>query len=284
MPNDEKEEVNQIEETLEPKEEEEEDEEDEAVPALEEEPSERDIDELKSASEPSPDETNEKPQETETEDGDEPPPEEEDPVLEQPKPVEGETPREKALRLKVQELRERIRNKDEVIKTTPPPISNEEYDALKEIYTEEELEKVEKLFEVIGKKKGYVKAEEIYARDGNQVLEDFLDDHPEYKPENDVEDVRWNKFKQILTNDYNRSGKQPKELARIFKKVHRDVQEEFGESPKVISHSKRKAQVQKVRSVSHAGGAKKEEVKKESKAPTDPGVRKMFKDFDDDDF
>lgn len=202
----------------------------------------------------------------------------------EPKPVEGETVREKALRKQVAELREQVRNKDEVIKIAQPLISDDEYNALKETYADEELERFEKLFDVIGKKKGYVKAEDVYKDKGQETLNDFLEKHPEYKPENDPEDHRWNAFFKILDKDYNRTGKTPAELQKLFEKVNRDVAEEFGESPKkTIAGSDRRAEIQKVKSVSHAGGTKTEVVKK-SNAPTDPNVRKMFKGFSDDDF
>jgi hypothetical protein len=244
------------------------------VPPLEEKPTEEDVEQLKSVtSEEKIEEEN-----TEIEKIDE------IPALKQSKPVEGETPRERALRIQIQELREKVRAKDEIIKISPTPISNEEYEKLKEVYNDDELDKFEKLFDVIGRKKGYVKAEEIYTKDGNDVLEQFIEKHPEYKPENDPDDVRWNTFKRILTNDYNRAGKQPKELARLFDKVNRDVLEEFGESAKtIIKPNERNAEILKVKSVSHAGGTKTE-IAKKSNAPTDPTVRKMFKDFDDEDF
>ena len=247
---------------------------DDTVPPLEEEVTPEKVEELKADKKP--DESDENEEETETEEETEPL------VPKQPNPVDGETPREKALRIKVQELRKSLRDKDEVIKIAQPTIANEEYEALKEIYSDDELQKVEKLFDVIGKKKGYVKAEEIYTQSGNEVLEQFIEKHPEYKPENDLEDVRWETFKKILTNDYNRVGKNPKELVKLFEKVNRDVLEEFGES-KVIASTRRSAEIQKIRSVSHAGGTKTEVVKK-SNAPTDPKIRAMFKDFDDDDF
>ena len=253
----------------------EEEEDDVVVPALEEEPSEE---EVKEASEKKsiPEKQEEVPEE---EPKGEP---EEIPVPRQPNPVEGETARERGLRIEIQKLREKVRSKDELIKITPPPMDNKEYEALKEIYSDDELQKVEKLFDVIGKKKGYVKADEMYAQSGNEVLESFITKHPEYKPENDPEDVRWNSFRNILVKDYNREGKNPKELVRIFDKVHADVQEMFGEAKNTIA-PKRNAEVQKVRSVSHTGGTKTEVVKK-SNAPSDPKVRAMFKDFDDEDF
>src|SRR3990167_8292927 len=264
-------------ETPEP-EEPEEDENEQVVPALEEEPSEE---EVKQASEKKsiPDEKQEEVSEEETVSAETT---EETPVPRQPNPVEGETPKERALRFKINELREDARKKDELIKITPPPMDNKEYEALKEMYSDEELQNVEKLFDVIGKKKGYVKADEMYAQSGNEVLESFISKHPEYKPENDPEDVRWNSFRNILVKDYNREGKNPKELVRIFDKVYADVQEMFGEAKNTIA-PKRNAEVQKVRSVSHTGGTKTE-VSKKSNATTDPKVRAMFKDFDDEDF
>jgi hypothetical protein len=208
-----------------------------------------------------------------------------DTEIKQPKPVEGETAKEKALRSQIQELREKIRNKDEVIKIAQPLISNEEYEALKETYDDEELEKFEKLFDVIGKKKGYVKAEDVYKDKGQDILNNFLEKHSEYSLEKDPKDERWNTFKKILDRDYNRVGKTPTELSKLFEKVNRDVLEELGETDKkVISSSQqRNAELQKIRSVSHTGGTKTEVVKK-SNAPTDPNVRKLFKGFDDDDF
>lgn len=244
------------------------------VPALEEKPTEEDIKELKTTPKDVVEvlDTEEETEETET------------PAPKQPKPVEGETPREKALRIQIQELREKIRSKDQVIKIVEPLISNEEYEALKETYDDDELQKFEKLFDVIGKKKGYVKAEDVYKDKGQETLNTFLDKHPEYKPENDPEDGRWNTFYKILERDYNRVGKNPTELSKLFEKVNRDVLEELGESPtKTIASSQRNAEIQKIRSVSHTGGTK-QEISKKSNAPTDPNIRKMFKDFDDEDF
>ena len=131
---------------------------------------------------------------------------------------------------------------------------------------------------------GYVKTEDVNRDKGQDVLNKFLDTHTEYKIENDPTDERWNMFTTILNRDYNRSGKTPAELAKLFEKVSRDVAEELGESPKRVI-APRSADTQKIRSVSHAGGTRTQtEVVKKSNAPTDPSVRKMFKGFEDDDF
>jgi hypothetical protein len=266
------------EETLKPETEvetEEENEDETIVPPLEEKPTEEDIKELKTISKDVVEaiDTEEETKETET------------PAPIQPKPVDGETPREKALRMQIQELREKIRSKDEVIKIAQPLISNEEYEALKETYDDDELQKFEKLFDVIGKKKGYVKAEDVYKDKGQDTLNSFLNKHPEYKPENDPQDTRWNIFFKVLERDYNRVGKSPTELAKLFEKVNRDVLEELGETDKKVisSSNQRNAEIQKIKSISHTGGVKIE-ISKKSNAPTDPNIRKMFKDFDDEDF
>lgn len=264
-------------ETPETPEEPEEDEDALVVPPLEEEPSEKEVEEA-SKIKSIPENEEAIPEVPETVVPETP----EIEVPKQPNPVEGETPRERGLRIEIQKLREKVRNKEELLKITPAPMDNKEYDALKEIYTDDELEKVEKLFDVLGKKKGYVKESDIYTKEGQTTWEGFEKQHPEYKPENDPEDVRWNAFKTIIDRDYKREGKSPQELARIFQKVHADVQELFGEIKTTIA-PKRNAELQKVRSVSHTGGTQTE-VSKKSNAPTDPKIRAMFKDFDDEDF
>ena len=60
-----------------------------------------------------------------------------------------------------------------------------------------------KLFEATAKKKGYVKKEELeqqtYKQTTDSVLNDFLNSHPEYKPENDEGDVLWNRLHSKLS-------------------------------------------------------------------------------------
>src|SRR3990167_7748741 len=166
--------VNEISETIIPKEGEEGDD-TQVIPALEEEPSEREIEELKSRAKSSP-----APEEPLEELPEEPL------ALKQPKPVEGETSRELGLRKQIEILREKIRGKEELIKSTPTSITNEEYEQLKEVYSEEEIKQLEVVFDVIGKKKGYVKADELYTQSGNETLDSFIDTHPEYKSANDL--------------------------------------------------------------------------------------------------
>ncbi len=84
----------------------------------------------------------------------------EDEEVEPPKPVEGETPREKALRLEVQRLKKDRRKgeRTEMLKgaEAQPLDDDKEYNEIKEQYTPEELTNMEKLMCVFVKKQGYV--------------------------------------------------------------------------------------------------------------------------------
>jgi len=200
-------------------------------------------------------------------------------------PVAGETPREKALRLEIQRVKTLLREKtvSDLTGNNPAPQGVDDLQQLRDIgYSDEEISNMEKAIDVIAQKKGYVKAEQSYQATVNNIVESFIDSHPEYKPENDPEDVRWTRFEGIIKSGvYNLSGKTPKQLNDIFKKVHRDVIEELGEADVTVEVKRQAAQAQKIKSVSHSGGTKSAPVKKAS--TIDPNVRGMFKGFDDED-
>lgn len=202
----------------------------------------------------------------------------------EPAPVAGETPKEKALRLEIQRLKGMHRKdaiNDLVGKGPAPVVDN--LQELRDIgYSDDEISNMEKAIDVIAQKKGYVKAEQSYQATVNNVVESFIDSHPEYKPENDPEDVRWARFEGIVKSGvYNLSGKTPKQLNDIFKRIHRDVTDELGEADVTVEVKRQAAQTQKIKSVSHSGGTKSAPVKRAS--TIDPNVRGMFKGFDDSD-
>lgn len=215
----------------------------------------------------------------------------------QPKPVEGETPREKALRLEVQRLKG-LRRKEavgEIANATkggpqaPSQAVSDRMAKLRETYSEDEIRAMEEAIDVLAESKGYVKASTSYQQTVNDNLNLFIEENPEYKPENDPEDVRWGRFQEIVGSGvYNLSGKTPQQLQSIFKKIKQDVDEEIGE-PATVTKAKTKdrelrqnaAQNQKIKSVSHSGGTKSAPSKKTT--DIDPSVRGMFKGFDDDD-
>lgn len=202
----------------------------------------------------------------------------------EPAPVAGETPKEKALRLEIQRLKGMHRKdaiNDLVGKGPAPVVDN--LQELRDIgYSDDEISNMEKAIDVIAQKKGYVKAEQSYQATVNNVVESFIDSHPEYKPENDPEDVRWARFEGIVKSGvYNLSGKTPKQLNEIFKRIHRDVADELGEADVTVEVKRQAAQAQKIKSVSHSGGTKSAPVKRAS--TIDSNVRGMFKGFDDED-
>ena len=113
-------------------------------------------------------------------------------------------------------------------------------------------------------------------------MDSFLDTNPEYNPQNDKDDLRWGRFQEILKSGiYNLSGKTSKQLRAIFDRVNKDGIDEFGESVVKTDASKRAAEQQKIRSISHSGGTKV--VQTEVKKVIAPEVRSIFKDFEDDD-
>lgn len=269
--------------------EEDEDGDEEVIPPVEEgeepaEPDEGDPEEPEEPDEPAPsDSSPEDP--TAPKDDD---PEEPSAPSQTPAPVEGETPREKALRLEVQRLKA-LRRKEGIQELIAPPgapaqpsATTERLTKLKERYTPEELAGIEEAIDVIAESKGYVKKSETYQEQVNTLVDEFTSEHTEYKPENDPEDVRWTRFTEILSSGlYNLHGKTPQQLKAIFGRVHKDVTEELGEPTVAVQPRRQAAQRQKVRSVSHSGGTKP--TPQPAKPTVDPKVRDLFKGFDDDD-
>jgi len=203
-----------------------------------------------------------------------------------PKPVDGETPKEYSLRKEVEALREERRQakQERIAGIARPPtqkVADERMTRLKSIYSNEEIQNMEEAIDVIATNRGYIKREETYQGTVNGIVDEFIENHPEYKPNNDKDDVRWNKFQETLLSDYNLLEKTPKQLSQIFAKVNRDVIQELGESDVKNNPNKLNAQLQKIKSVSHAGGTS---ASSSSKPNLDPSVRKMFKGFDEEDF
>lgn len=233
----------------------------------------------------------EEPEEPESEPEAEP---EEVPVEEprQPKPVEGETPRERAYRKEIERLRGEKRKAAHFPVEQQAKASAEvdaEYEKLKESYSADELAQMEKAIDVLAQKKGYVKREHSYREMVNSVTDDFVADHDEYSLAKDTDDLRWNTFQRILGSDYNIQGKSARQLKTIFEKVHRDVQVELGETtpsaPKAPDPKKLEAARQKVASASHAGGTKSATIEPKKKVDTSKHIGGvMFKGFEDDDF
>ncbi len=212
-----------------------------------------------------------------------------EPVVHSKKPVDGETVREKALRLEITRLKQerRMAAQERIAGMAKPPsqeVVDERFEKLKGTYSDDEIRNMEEAIDVIASRRGYVKKADSYQESVNLVLEAFIDSHKEYKPENDKDDLRWNRFQEVLMADYNLQNKTPKQIANILFKVHRDLaMEDYGDVKAPERVNKLNAQQQKIRSVSHAGGNSAPQSKSGNKLSMDESTRKMFKDFSDED-
>jgi hypothetical protein len=184
------------------------------------------------------------------------------------KDVPGETPKERALRLEVTRLRRASREKEqgELIKEQPVAIEDDKTDEeLKNLgYDENQIVGLKKVVDIIASKQGYVKKSNTYKEMADATLNGFIEEHPEYAPENDKDDVYWGRFKSILNSDYNLNGKNSKQITSIFERVDRDVKEELGE--KELEKDKIEAKKRKVGDISHGGsGSSKDKPDKTEK-------------------
>lgn len=203
------------------------------------------------------------------------------------KDVSGETPKERALRQKLaekdQEIR-RMQGKDILDKTPTPTITKKELSEDKKKilarYKPEEIQQFREVFDVIAEDMGFAKVQEIGAQSfndkANDTLESFIDDHPEYKPENDKDGLLWGRFKEEYAMF--RPPETVKQLKSMLEKTHREV---FGIQPsgdlKAINAAREKVQV-----ASH-GGASKPAIPPEKKTSAPKGLRlDMLKGFNDD--
>lgn len=210
----------------------------------------------------------------------------------EPAPVEGETPREKALRKELQRLRETVRknNVKETFATNEEP-SEESKNAYNDLkakgYSDQQIADMELAIDVIASKKGYVKTDPIQSV--QVIVDSFIEEYPEYKPSNDKDDVRWNKFSEILNGGtYNLKGKTADQLRKIFSKVNDDVIEELGPAKVSNNQNQKSAQIHKLQvSSAGAGGNKSTVPKSDKKVRIDykqpvSGIKLIG--FDDDDF
>lgn len=209
-----------------------------------------------------------------------------EPSKTEPAPVEGESTREKALRLEIARVKGLLRVKsisDLVEGAKEVPVKEDHLARLKNLgYSDDEIAKASELVDVLATSKGYVKAEHTYQTVVQDTVDAFLESNPEYTPVNDKDDLRWGRFQEILKSGiYNLSGKTSKQLRSIFDRVNEDIVDEFGESVQTTDAAKRAAQQQKIRSISHSGGTKV--VQTPTKTVIAPEVRSIFKGFEDDD-
>lgn len=232
---------------------------------------------LKEKETPSESSTDEKPDESEkvqiaetpSEETEEVSPEVEIPII--PKEVEGETPRERALRKELERVRKitRDKRKDELL----PKEEVVESDELLKQYNPDEVANFKKLAKAIG----LVEKTDIHTSQMSDIFDGFISQHPEYLPENDKDDVLW----KSLSEEFNtyRKPTSSKELKNFLEKAHKQVIGLSGGKP--LNKQEIEAKQSKIKSAAHGGITISSGAKDESKL--DPGMRKHLKGFSDDD-
>jgi hypothetical protein len=180
-----------------------------------------------------------------------------------PKPVEGETPRERALRFEVERLRKvnKEKKKTEFFKEEEQPKVEEP--AKEEVdlsgYNQDELSNFDKLMGVYAKKHGFVtKGDKSEVLD--EVLDDFIENHPEYDSKNDPDNLLWDKFRSEYSI-YKRPNN-PKDFKKLLEKVNLEVVGNSKIDPAIVA-----AQQTKLKTAAHGGTTTAKVTKENSISP-----------------
>ncbi len=204
------------------------------------------------------------------------------------KRIPGETPKEFALRMEVWRVKEGRRKerssqlfnkKDETITPNIEVVLSEDDKQLLSKYNPEEINNFEQILGVVAKKQGWVKRGEIstmtYQDKGQDILDSFLKDHPEYSVDHDPDGILWNRFKEEFSL-YKRPNN-PNDLKKIFNKVHREIFDiQSVDGLKTIN-----AQKEKLKVASHSGATPNRTVSSPQQSSLDPSLKKHMKGFDE---
>jgi hypothetical protein len=167
----------------------------------------------------------------------------------------GETPKEWALRKEVETLRGKLRKErtDELfvpsevskIKTISP-----EKQKLLEKYDKTQLDELGEIIKAQAEELGFVKKDELraetYKETADNLLNTFLEELPEYLPENDKDNTYWNRCKEEF--GLYKQPQNPKDFKKIYNRVHESI---FG--IKTGNLNKINAQQEKLKVASHTG-------------------------------
>lgn len=123
---------------------------------------------------------------------------------------------------------------------------------------------------------GFVKKDQLYKTSFQQsatdVLDTFIEQHPEYQPENDPDNVLWGQFQEEVKMF--RNPENPKEYRKIFERVHQRI---FGvqSSDKLLTVEARK---ETVKAASHAASPRPDSSTKSriERASVDPAIARPF--------
>lgn len=209
--------------------------------------------------------------------------------------IEGESPRERALRGELAIARGALRKErgtelgiDRAPGGQTPqqsqaaPTKNPEREAeLAKKYGPQALANLREVLPVLADELGYVKATDLsqqtYTEQAQGVLDHFLESHPEYSAENDKDGVLWKAF----TTEYGLYNKpaNPKDFQKIFNRIHTTI---FGIKPAGDKGALNAAQ-QKINVASHAGASGPSRSTPPARSSGTPGLRlDMLKGFSDD--
>ncbi len=202
--------------------------------------------------------------------------------------VEDETPRERALRATLTETRAKLRKEQQsdLLGNVTPPSRFQDIDtaeaAILGKYKPEEIAALKEVFPVLAKEQGYVRKDELesttFAEKSQDVLDNFLDKHPEYLSENDKDGTLWGALKEQF--QIYKSPTNPKDLTKILERVHRDV---FGIKSAKGALPTINAQRERINAASHAGASSAPPSSRSKSSKSNPeGLRlDMLKGFTD---
>lgn len=175
-----------------------------------------------------------------------------------PKEVEGETPRERGLRLEVEKLRKANRQSkkesffsddEEPVKPVSEPEPQD--DKLLSKYDKTELENFRELLQSEAGKMGFVKKGDFekssFKSQADDILDDFLVEHKEYSADNDPQNTLWDKFREEF-GVYKKPSNSRK-FKKLLDRVHKDVIGSQGG----LNSAEVAAQQSKIKQASHGG-------------------------------
>jgi hypothetical protein len=175
------------------------------------------------------------------------------------KEVTGETPRERALRLELTNLKRKQRQeRGQEIFTEKPAHAPErkvspEAQAILDKYKPEEIQSLREVMPALAEEMGFVRKDQLevsnFATQAQSELDTFLEKHPEYSPDKDPDGTLWGAFR----NEYQmyKQPSNPKDFKKIFERVHEKV---FGIQASG-SNNKINAAREKANAASHAGAS-----------------------------
>ena len=202
--------------------------------------------------------------------------------------IDGETPRERAMRAEIKRLRSRERKErsDELLHEARPtqnkPEISEDKRKILEKYKPEEIGALREAIDVLADEMGFVRKGELsqnsFVEKATEQLNAFTDKHPEYLPENDKDGTLWAAFKEEYA--LYKQPTDPKDFKKIFEKVHSSV---FGIKPEVALN-KVNAQREKINVASHKSASPQSGNNRSNGRPVaSTGLRlDMLKGFDAD--